>query len=129
MQHGVLVRGAEQVAAIQHRAHPLEDLPQLDTSGSRARAARDEPRGPRAPRGLKDLHRLSFVDETDMRPAMRHVRNESLGLEPRERGAHGGPPDAERPREVSLNEALVGLQPSGHDRVANRVLGSLAADC
>ncbi len=77
------------------------------------------------PAGFKDLHCLSFVDETDMRPAMWHVRNKSLGLEPRERGAHGGPPDAKRPREISLNEALAGLQPAGHDRVANRVLGSL----
>ncbi len=126
MQDRVLVRSAEQITTIQHRAHPLEDLPQVDNVGvPRACGGMASREALERRAGFKNLDRLSLVDETDVRPPVRHVRDESLGLEPRERGAHRGAPDAKRPGEIGLNEALIGLQPAGHDRIANRVLGSL----
>ena len=126
MQNDVLVRGTEQIAPIQHRAHPLEDLPQVDNVDvPRAGGGVASREALKRRAGLKNLHRFPFVDKADMCPAVRHVRDESFGLEPRERGANRGPPDAKRPGEISLNETLVGLQPAGHDRFADRVLGPL----
>ncbi len=127
MQNGALVRGAEQIAPIQHPAHPLKDLPEVDhVSFLRGCGGVASCEALERSADFKNLHRLPLVDKTDMRPTVRHVRDKPFGLEPRQGGAHRGPPDTKRPSEIGLNEALVGLQPAGHDRFANCVLGSLA---
>ena len=58
---------------------------------------------------------------------MGRALDEPLLLEPGERGANAGPADAERPRQVCLDEPLLRLEVSEDDGLA-KIVGNIVDD-
>ena len=107
---GVLVRCAQQIAAVEQATHGGEDrLEVLDVAVLRPhrRVARGQPLEHGA--GFEDLDRLALGHEPHPGAAVALVLDEALVLEPRQRGADSRAPHSERPGQLHLDEALVRL--------------------
>ena len=118
VQQRVGVRGLEQVAGVEQPAHLGEDRAQVGDVLVGGVCAR--PGVTASPSSAARACRISTAsasaDQAHSGATVGLELDQALVLEPGQRGPHRRAPDAEAPRQIGLDQALVGKQLAGHDR-------------